>query len=184
MTFTASISCISILIPGALLIRNSERAHIRIYPNIRIKAIMCVHPPAAERSRGKITELSSTLFVSRYLPLQNQLVETAATKSTPPRRSAGIDLPALMMTGRSGGKIVNEVSYPAVGRCPCCGGVGKIRTRRYRGNIAGHFVVCLSCGLSTRRYTTLKVAAEAWDRRPEDRLPEGLKNVSISMKGA
>lgn len=76
---------------------------------------------------------------------------------------------------------MNEVSYPAVGRCPCCGSVGKIRTRRYRGNIAGHFVVCLSCGLSTRQYSTLKAAAEAWNRRPEDRLPEGLKNAARSI---
>ena len=77
---------------------------------------------------------------------------------------------------------MHEVSYPPVGSCPCCGGAGKIRTARSHGNIGGNYVKCLNCGLHTRQYNSLKEAVLAWNRRPEDRLPEGLKNVVNSIK--
>lgn len=79
--------------------------------------------------------------------------------------------------------MITPVSYPPVGRCPCCGAAGKIRTNRTRGNAAAHYIVCTSCGLSTRHFPTLKEAVEAWNRRPEDRLPDGMKNV-IRARGA
>ena len=69
------------------------------------------------------------------------------------------------------------VSYNQPLRCAHCGGQPKIRTSRHRGNIGAHFIECLDCGISTKHYSNLAAAVTAWNRRPEDVLPNGYKNV-------
>ena len=69
------------------------------------------------------------------------------------------------------------VSYNQPSRCAHCGGQAKIRTSRHHGNIGGHYIECLGCGISTRHDPKLSDAVTAWNRRPYDCLPVGLKNV-------
>lgn len=71
------------------------------------------------------------------------------------------------------------VSYNQPTRCAHCGGHPKIRTSRHRGNIGGHYIECLGCGISTRHYPKLSDAVTAWNRRPYDCLPDGLKKVMV-----
>ena len=72
---------------------------------------------------------------------------------------------------------MGAVSYNQPSRCAHCGGQAKIRSSRHCGNIGGHYIKCLGCGISTRHYTDLAAAVAAWNRRPNDCLPDGLKNV-------
>lgn len=69
-----------------------------------------------------------------------------------------------------------------VSDCRHCGGLAKIRSIRHRGRTACHYIECLNCGISTRRYPTLAEAVAVWNRRPEDRLPEGLQNAVTHSK--
>lgn len=68
--------------------------------------------------------------------------------------------------------------------CNHCGGLAKIRSIRHRGHTCCHYIECLNCGISTRRYATLDEAVAAWNRRPNDIIPDGLRNVIKHNKGA
>lgn len=56
-------------------------------------------------------------------------------------------------------------------------GVGKIKAPRHRRRVTSYSIECLTCGISTRHYDSYIKAVQAWNRRPDDILPEGLKAV-------
>ena len=61
--------------------------------------------------------------------------------------------------------------------CAHCGGQSKVDRNVHRRTVSSFRVFCTVCGISTRHYASYTEAVKAWNRRPDDVLPEGLKAV-------
>lgn len=64
-----------------------------------------------------------------------------------------------------------------VSPCAHCGGQAKVERNVHRRTVSSFRVVCMKCGIQTRHYASYIEAVKAWNARPDDVLPDGLKAV-------